>query len=122
MSIDEMIKAGKTLPEIQAELKKAVAARDEEALKKAREEGKINKARTDAISALQSYFAAIGIPMDSKEDYDQILDIFKTIESSITPAYKKLFEIRWPKSAAPASTKIDEDEFHKCLRAFLEGI
>ena len=85
MSIDEMIKAGKTLPEIQAELRKQVAARDEASL----QEAKIKAAREKATAALSDYFIALGIP---EEDVDAktFVDMWSEFESAIAPALKIL--------------------------------
>lgn len=71
LSIDEMIKAGKTLPEIQAELRKVVAARDEAALKAqkdAEKQAKIKEARTAAVTALVDYGIAIGMPASERNN------------------------------------------------------
>jgi len=65
MSIDEMIKAGKTLTEIQNELRKQVAARDEKELNKIKS---ISLARSALIKAMINWYIACGIPFDPKED------------------------------------------------------
>ena len=65
-SIDEMIKAGKTLPEIQAELRKVVAARDEATLK-AQKINKVKEARAAAVKALVNYCLTLGVPMKDEE-------------------------------------------------------
>ena len=71
LSIDEMIKAGKTLPEIQAELRKIVAARDEAALKAqkdAEKQAKVKEARSNVAKALADYCIAIGVPFTQRND------------------------------------------------------
>ena len=70
-SIDEMINAGKTLPEIQAELRKIVAARDEAALKAqkdAEKQAKVKEARSNVAKALADYCIAIGVPFTQHND------------------------------------------------------
>ena len=115
-----MIKAGKTFTEIQNELKKVVAARDEAELEKSRRTTRIAAARSKAVSALQEYFSAIDIPMDSEEDTKAILDIFYTIESSLTPGYKKLFEIKTVKPTSSSSIDEPVDDFVKWIRKFID--
>lgn len=71
LSIDEMIKAGKTLPEIQTELRKIVAARDEAALKAqkdAEKQAKVKEARSNVAKALADYCIAIGVPFTQHND------------------------------------------------------
>ena len=71
LSIDEMIKAGKTLPEIQTELRKIVAARDEAALKAqkdAEKQAKVKEARSNVAKALADYCIAIGVPFTQRND------------------------------------------------------
>ena len=85
MSIDEMIAAGKTLPEIQAELRKQVAARDEASL----QEAKIKAAREKATAAMSDYFMALGIPAD-EVDAKTFEDMWSDFESAIAPALKVL--------------------------------
>ncbi len=85
MSIDEMIAAGKTLPEIQAELRKQVAARDEASL----QEAKIKAARKKATAALSDYFVALGVPVDEVNP-KSFEEMWSEFESAIAPALKIL--------------------------------
>lgn len=91
-SIDAMIKAGKTLPEIQAEVRKIVAARDEAALKVQQDlerKNKIKKARTAAVEALVAYCGALKVPAEKDEltenlnkalaSYENELDLWLTV-------------------------------------------
>ena len=83
MSIDEMIKAGKTFTEIQNELRKQVAARDEKELNKTKS---ISLARSALIKAMINWYIACGIPFDSKEDsedYKLLHTIIKQQEEDI---------------------------------------
>ena len=83
MSIDEMIKSGKTLTEIQNELRKQVAARDEKELNKIKS---ISIARSALIKAMINWYIACGIPFDPKEnseDYKLLDTIIKQQEEDI---------------------------------------
>lgn len=76
LSIDAMIQAGKTLPEIQAELRRIVAARDEAALKVQQDlerKNKIKKARAAAVEAIVAYCGALGVPAE-KVDLEESLN------------------------------------------------
>jgi len=66
LSIDEMIEQGKTLPEIQKELRKQVAARDEATLSKM----KMEQLRKDLVAALFPYLAALDIDMTGMQPQD----------------------------------------------------
>lgn len=88
MSIDEMIKAGKTLSEIQNELRKQVAARDEKELNKTKS---ISIARSALIKAMINWYIACGIPFDPKEDSEdyKLLDtIMKQQEENLLAGMK----------------------------------
>ena len=88
MSIDEMIKAGKTFSEIQNELRKQVAARDEKELDKIKS---ISVARSALIKAMINWYIACGIPFDPKEDSEdyKLLDtIMKQQEESLLAGMK----------------------------------
>lgn len=88
MSIDEMIKAGKTFTEIQNELRKQVAARDEKELNKIKS---LSTARSALIKAMINWFMAWGIPFDPKEDSEdyKLLDtIIKQQEKDIIAGIK----------------------------------
>lgn len=83
MSIDEMIKDGKTLTEIQNELRKQVAARDEKELNRIKS---ISNARSTLVKAMINWYIACGIPFDPKEDSEdyKLLDtIIKQQEEDI---------------------------------------
>lgn len=86
MSIDEMIKAGKTLPEIQNELRKQVAARDEKELNKIKS---ISVARSTLAKAMVNWYIACGVPFDpsdNSEDYKMLNDILQKQEKDIITA------------------------------------
>ena len=102
MSIDEMIKAGKTLPEIQAELRKQVAARDEASL----QEAKIKAARDKATAAMSDYFMALGIPAD-EVDVKTFENMWSDFESAIAPALKFFKD---PKAAITIKTAPNDTE------------
>mgnify|MGYP007070235241 CR=1 FL=1 len=69
ISIDEMIKNGKTLTEIQRELRSQVAARDAEKLKRDKE---IVKKRSIMLNALEDWLKAC-MPTLSQTDIEDIL-------------------------------------------------
>lgn len=71
ISIDEMIKLGKTLPEIQKELRKQVAARDEIELMKIR---KLSDARKNLVTALLAYLSTLDIGLDSSVNNEELVD------------------------------------------------
>jgi len=88
MSIDEMIKAGKTFTEIQNELRKQVAARDEKELDKIKS---ISVARSALIKAMINWYIACGIPFDPQEDSEdyKLLDsIMKQQEEGLLAGMK----------------------------------
>ena len=109
MSIDEMIAAGRTLPEIQAELRKLVAARDENDLKAAR----LKCARDKATNAMAEYFTVLGIPQEeiTRSTFDKMWADF---EAAIAPALKVLADpktsIKAEIKAAPAVTNDTEKD------------
>lgn len=83
MSIDEMIKDGKTLTEIQNELRKQVAARDEKELNRIKS---ISNARSTLVKAMVNWYIACGVPFDSNdnsEDYKMLDNILQKQEKDI---------------------------------------
>ena len=89
-SIDEMIASGMSLPEIQKELARKVAARDEAKLADARKRAKISEARNKAVDAMLSYLSALGIPCGS-EERAMTEDMFAQIEKEMSK-YGSIFE------------------------------
>lgn len=126
MSIDEMIKAGKTFPEIQAELRKVVAARDEAALKAqkdAEKQAKVKEARTAAVTALADYCIAIGVPASERNDlmmsFNKALDEY---EKELTPWLKVIEKVpAEPKSRSTLDTLSLEDALAQ-LRSFADSL
>lgn len=90
MSIDEMIASGMSLPEIQKELTRKVAARDEAKLAEARKSAKINEARNKAVDAMLKYLTTLGIPY-SEEERTMTEDMFRQIEKEMSK-YSSIFE------------------------------
>ena len=89
-SIDEMIASGMSLPEIQKELARKVAARDEAKLAEARKSAKISDTRAKAADAMLSYLSALGIPCGS-EERTMTEDMFRQIEKEMSK-YGSIFE------------------------------
>lgn len=126
LSIDEMIKAGKTLPEIQAELRKIVAARDEAALKAqkdAEKQAKVKEARSAAVKALADYCIAIGVPFTERNDlmvsFNKALDEY---EKELAPWLKVIEKVpAEPKSRSTLDTLSLEDALAQ-LRAFADAL
>lgn len=90
MSIDEMIASGVSLPEIQKQLTRKVAARDEAKLADARKRAKISDARVKAVDAMLSYLTALGMPCGS-EERTMTEDMFRQIEKEMSK-YSSIFE------------------------------
>lgn len=80
MSIDEMIKSGKTLTEIQNELRKQVTARDAKELEKIKS---LSNARSTLIKAMINWYIACGVPLDLEEDYKLLDTIIQEQEKDI---------------------------------------
>lgn len=126
LSIDEMIKAGKTLPEIQTELRKIVAARDEAALKAqkdAEKQAKIKEARAAAVTALADYCIAIGVPFTERNDlmvsFNKALDEY---EKELTPWLKVIEKVpAEPKCRSTLDTLSLEDALAQ-LRSFADSL
>lgn len=89
-SIDEMIASGMSLPEIQKELTRKVAARDEAALADARKKAKISDTRVKAVDAMLGYLSALGIPCGN-EERTMTEDMFRQIEKEMSK-YGSIFE------------------------------
>lgn len=126
LSIDEMIKAGKTLPEIQAELRKIVAARDEAALKAqkdAEKQAKVKKAKIAAVQAIADYCIAIGMPFTERNDL--IISLTKALdeyEKELAPWLKVIEKVpAEPKSRSTLDTLSLEDALAQ-LRAFADSL
>ena len=128
LSIDEMIKAGKTLPEIQAELRKIVAARDEAALKAqkdAEKQAKIKEARSNVAKALADYCIAIGVPFTQHNDlmvsFNKALDEYeKELELWLKLMEKVPTESK-PKTKSTLDTLSLEDALAQ-LRSFADSL
>ena len=126
LSIDEMIKAGKTLPEIQAELRKIVAARDEAALKAqkdAEKQAKVKEARSAAVTALVDYGIAIGMPASERNDlmvsFNKALDEY---EKELAPWLKVIEKVpAEPKSRSTLDTISLENALAQ-LRSFADSL
>jgi hypothetical protein len=126
LSIDAMIKAGKTLPEIQTELRKIVAARDEAALKAqkdAEKQAKVKEARSTAVKALADYCIAIGVPFTERNDlmvsFNKALDEY---EKELTPWLKVIEKVpAEPKSRSTLDTLSLEDALAQ-LRSFADSL
>lgn len=90
MSIDEMIASGVSLPEIQKQLTRKVAARDEAKLEEARKRAKISEARNKAVDAMLAYLSALGVPC-GEEERTMTEDMFRQIEKEMSK-YSSIFE------------------------------
>ena len=127
-SIDEMINAGKTLPEIQTELRKIVAARDEAALKEqkdAEKQAKIKEARSNVAKALADYCIAIGVPFTQHNDlmvsFNKALDEYeKELELWLKLMEKVPTESK-PKTKSTLDTLSLEDALAQ-LRSFADSL
>lgn len=127
-SIDEMINAGKTLPEIQAELRKIVAARDEAALKAqkdAEKQAKVKEARSNVAKALADYCIAIGVPFTQQNDlmvsFNKALDEYeKELELWIKLMEKVSTESK-PKTKSTLGT-VDLEDALAQLRSFADSL
>ena len=109
-SIDDMIVAGKTLPEIQAELRKVIAVRDEAALK-VQKDLAIRKARATAAEKLADYLVALDVPCGHAELVSTFEKTFKSYEEEIGPALKTMAK---NKSIEPTAT-LDESALESAL-------
>ena len=85
MSIDEMIKAGKTFTEIQTELRKQVAARDEEQLQKAR----IEKARSAVSAAMLCWYKTLGLSFEGTDEQN----LLQLINNMLTTQEKEINKV-----------------------------
>lgn len=120
-SIDEMIKAGKTLPEIQAELRKVVAARDEATLK-AQKINKVKEARAAAVKALVNYCLTLGVPMKDEELTSSLDSALASYEKELAPWLKILEKVpAEPKSRSTLDDVSLEDALAQ-LRAFADAL
>lgn len=129
LSIDEMINAGKTLPEIQAELRKIVAARDEAALKAqkdAEKQAKIKEARSNVAKALADYCVAIGVPFTQRNDlmvsfnkaldeYEKELELWLKLMEKVSTTESK------PKTKSTLGT-VDLEDALAQLRSFADSL
>ena len=88
ISIDDMIKSGKTLPEIQSELRKIVAARDEAALEEEKRKYAAAAAKEKVATAMKEWFSFIGIPIESEADQKMFNNMIDTIEAGLIAAVK----------------------------------
>ncbi len=116
ISLDEMIKAGATLPEIQAELRKQVAVRDEIALKMAQQAKALDEARTKVSTALVEYFRLLGIEIDAETAAEMPKALFADFE-------KSLDGLKYPKTVKPAT--FDHEQLAndlKWLRDFIASL
>lgn len=102
MSIDEMIANGASLPEIQKQLTRKVAARDEAKLAEAREKkAKVVHARNKAVASMLDYLSTLGIPC-GEEERAMTEDMFAQIEKEMSK-YGSIFE-----SLDKVETKVKE--------------
>ena len=124
-SIDAMIKAGKTLPEIQAELRKIVAARDEAALKVQQDlerKNKIKKARTAAVEALVAYCGALKVPAEKDELTENLNKALASYENELDLWFTVLDKVPAdPKSRSTLDEVSLEDALAQ-LRAFADRL
>lgn len=109
-SIDEMIASGMSLPEIQKELARKVAARDEAKLAAAREKkAKVVHARSTAVDAMLGYLSALGIPC-SEEERAMTEDMFAQIEKEMSK-YSSIFESLGTKVATKEEKSNEPDDW-----------
>ena len=127
-SIDEMINAGKTLPEIQAELRKIVAARDEAALKAqkdAEKQAKVKEARSNVVKALADYCVAIGVPFTQRNDlmvsFNKSLDEYEKELELWLKLMEKVSTESKPKTKSTLGT-IDLEDALAQLRSFADSL
>ena len=107
-SIDEMIASGMSLPEIQKELTRRVAARDEAKLAEAREKkARVISARNKAVDAMLSYLSALGIPC-GEEERAMTEDMFAQIEKEMSK-YSSIFESLGKVEAKAEKSKDPDD-------------
>ena len=109
MSIDEMITSGMSLPEIQKELARKVAARDEAKLADARKSAKISDTRAKAVDAMLGYLAALGVPC-GKEERTLTEDMFRQIEREMSK-YNRIFESLSPKVETKVEKSNEPDDW-----------
>lgn len=128
LSIDEMIKAGKTLPEIQAELRKIVAARDEAALKAqkdAEKQAKVKEARSNVAKALADYCIAIGVPFTQHNDlmisFNKALDEYEKELELWLKLMEKVSTESKPKTKSTLGT-VDLEDALAQLRSFADSL
>ena len=128
LSIDEMIKAGKTLPEIQTELRKIVAARDEAALKAqkdAEKQAKVKEARSNVAKALADYCIAIGVPFTQHNDlmvsFNKALDEYEKELELWLKLMEKVSTESKPKAKSTLGT-IDLEDALAQLRSFADSL
>ena len=127
-SIDEMINAGKTLPEIQAELRKIVAARDEAALKAqkdAEKQTKVKEARSNVAKALADYCIAIGVPFTQHNDlmvsFNKALDEYEKELELWLKLMEKVSTESKPKTKSTLGT-VDLEDALAQLRSFADSL
>ena len=119
--IDEMIKADKTISEIQAELRKVVAARDEATLK-AQKINKVKEARAAAVKALVNYCLTLGVPMKDEELTSSLDSALASYEKELAPWLKILEKVpAEPKSRSTLDDVSLEDALAQ-LRAFADAL
>lgn len=108
-SIDEMITSGMSLPEIQKELTRIVAARDEAKLAEMREKKvKMINARHKAVTAMLEYLSALGVPC-GEEERKMTEEMFAQIEAELSK-YSSIFE-SLDKVEAKAEKSKDSDDW-----------
>lgn len=107
-SIDEMIASGMSLPEIQKELARKVAARDEAKLEEARKKAKAVSARNKAVASMLDYLTTLGIPC-GKEERAMTEDMFVQIEKEMSK-YSSIFE-SLDKAEAKVEKSKDPDDW-----------
>lgn len=127
-SIDEMINAGKTLPEIQAELRKIVAARDEAALKAQKnteKQAKVKEARSNVAKALVDYCIAIGVPFTQQNDlmvsFNKALDEYEKELELWLKLMEKVSTESKPKTKSTLGT-VDLEDALAQLRSFADSL
>ena len=127
-SIDEMINAGKTLSEIQAELRKIVAARDEAALKAqkdAEKQAKVKEARSNVAKALADYCIAIGVPFTQRNDlmvsFNKALDEYEKELELWLKLMEKVSTESKPKTKSTLGT-VDLEDALAQLRSFADSL
>ena len=109
-SIDEMISSGMSLPEIQKQLARKVAARDEAKLAEMREKKvKMINARHKAVTAMLEYLSALGVPC-GEEERKMTEEMFAQIEAELSK-YSSIFESLSTKTDTKAEKSNEPDDW-----------